>query len=453
MSRMPPLPGRRALQNYREGRTQRLLTLKAVRESLISVAGLVGRPVRNQASDEIGRVRDVIVRWAGDDEYPPVTGLVVGVARRDAYVPVEQVAVLGHDEIVLSSARLDLRDFGRREGEVTLVRDVLDHQLVDVDGVKVVRAADLYLAPVKEATKETFRLVGVDVSAQSLLRRLGPAHRRTRPTPDKVIDWAAIQPFGTPTGPSGDVKLRTPHQGLRRLRPGEVADLLEDLSRQARRELLLVLEPEAAADALEEMEPRELSALLAESPPEETAELVARMEPDEAVEALRDLEEEDRQEILGYMPEATATHLSVLLGYDDETAGGLMTSNLVLVTPEETVGQVRERLRDAELHRGDIDAVIVVDDAGRLMDDVTLFELFVARSATRMSELAGPPPVVTILADAPAQEVAARLIENRGSSLLVVDEEGRPLGRILADDVVDALMPDRGRVLFPTHPE
>lgn len=449
MSRMPPLPGRRALHHYREGRSQRLLTLKAVRESLVSVAGFVGRPVRNQAGDEIGRVRDVVVKWAGEDEYPPVTGLVVGIGRREAWVPIEQVRTLAAGGAELSSARLDLRDFGRREGEVTLIRDVIDHQLVDVDGVKVVRAADLYLAPVQGV----YRLVGVDVSAQTLLRRLGPSRWRTTATPDRVIDWAAIQPFGTPTGPSGEVRLRTPHQGLRRLRPGELADLLEELSHRERQQLLSVLEPEAAADALEEMEPRELNALLQESPPEEAAELVARMEPDEAVEALRELEQEDRDELLDLMPAEAADHLTRLLDYDDDTAGGLMTTNLVLVGPDERVEEVRERLRQMEGHRVDIDAVIVVDADGRVVDDVTLFELFVADPATRMAELAGPPPAVTILVDAPAEEVAQRLIENRGSSLVVVDDQGRPLGRILADDVVDALVPGRSRRLFAAHTE
>lgn len=448
MSRMPPLPGRRVLQHYREGRNQRLLTLKAIRESLVSVAGLVGRPVRNQKGAEIGVVTDVVAKWGGEDDYPPVTGLVVRVGRRDAYVPFDQVDKLDSDKILLKSARVDLRDFDRREGEVTLVRDVLDHQLVDVDGVKVVRAADLYLAPVYDS----LRLVGVDVSAQSLLRRLGPARWRTRPTPDKVIDWAAIQPFGTPTGPTGDVKLRTPHNGLRRLRPGEVADLLEALSRGARQDLLSVLEPEAAADALEEMEPRELNALLQEAPPEEAASLVARMEPDEAVDALRELEPEDREELLGHMPPATANRLLSLLDYEDDTAGGLMTTNLVLVTPDETVAAVRRGLRDAEEHRSDIDAVIVVDEDGRLLDDVTLFELFVAEPDAKMAELIRPPAPVTIHPDATAPEVVEALVESRGSSLLVVDFEGRPMGRILADDVVDSLIPDQARRHFPKLP-
>src|SRR2546426_10980520 len=120
MSRMPPLPGRRVLRHYREGRNQRLLTLKAVRESLISVAGLIGRPVRNQAGAEIGRVSDVGVKWGED--YPPVAGLVVRVGRRDAYVPFDQVSKLGSDEIQLRSAGVSLRDFSRREAATILGR-------------------------------------------------------------------------------------------------------------------------------------------------------------------------------------------------------------------------------------------------------------------------------------------------------------------------------------------
>ena len=446
MSRMPPLPGRRVLQQIREGRTHRLLTLKAVRESLLSVAGLVGRPVRNQAGDEIGHLGDVVAKWISEDDYPPVTGLVVKVGRREAYIPIDQVGTLAPGQVLLRSARLDLRDFSRRDGEVTLVRDVLDHQLVDVDGVKVVRASDLYLAPVNDV----WRLVGVDVGAQSLLRRLGPSRWRTLPTPDKVIDWAAIQPFGTPTGPSGEVRLRAPHQGLRRLRPGELADLLEDLGRSARQELLSVLEPEAAADALEEMEPRELTALLQEAPAEDAAELLSHMEPDEAVEALRELEDDDREELLGHMEQATADELTRLLDYDHDTAGGLMTTNLVLVGLDETVAQVRGRLRTSAEDSADIDAVIVVDEDGRLVDDVSIFELFMAEAQTTMADLVGGPTPVTIGVEAPPEEVAAQLRENRRSSLLVLDDEARPIGRILADDVVDALMPaEHGRGLFP----
>ena len=133
-----------------------------------------------------------MARWSDGQTYPPVTGLVIRVGRRLAFVPASAIDRIAHAEVLLRSARLDLRDVVRRPGEVLLAKDVLDHQLVDVDGVQVIRAADLYLAEVLGR----IRLVGADVSTSTLLRRLGPRRWRPLPTPDRVIDWAAIQPFG-----------------------------------------------------------------------------------------------------------------------------------------------------------------------------------------------------------------------------------------------------------------
>ena len=135
----------------RRQRSQRLLANRTVRDAIISLAGIVGCPVRNQAGAEIGRLGDVVCRWTGDETYPPVTGLVVKVGRRLAFVSATAIDTIRHDAIVLSSARLDLVDFAPRPGEVTLFDQVLDHQLVDVDGVQVIRAADLYLAPLLRA--------------------------------------------------------------------------------------------------------------------------------------------------------------------------------------------------------------------------------------------------------------------------------------------------------------
>jgi len=434
-----PSPGR-VLQRHRQGRTRRLLANRAVAEALISVAGLAGRPVTNPAGAEIGRVVDVVVRWDGAP-YPPMTGLVVRVGRRRAFVPADRVARIDHQGVRLSSAQLHLADFERREGELTLLADVVDHQMVDVDGIRVIRASDLYLARVGAA----YRLVGVDVGLQSLARRLGPARWRARPTPDRVIDWAAIQPFGGP----GTIRLSRPNQELRRLLPAELADLLEDLGRRERHALLEALGPEAAADALEEMDAVELGALLRETPADEAAELVAEMEPDEAAEALRDLPEEDRSDILGAMETDDAERLRELLAYTEGTAGGLMTSVVVTVSPDETVAGIRERLRREVDHREEIDAVLVVDEDGRLVDDVSVFELLLADPGVRLGDLVAAPWPVVVDADAPFEEVVERLIDNRRSSIVVVDAEGRPAGRILADDVVDALVPGRGRIHFP----
>jgi flagellar motility protein MotE (MotC chaperone)/CBS domain-containing protein len=439
MARRPPIPA--SLRQRREQRTRRLLAVRAVRDSIVSLAGLLGAPVRNQAGQEVGRIVDFVARWDGAEPYPPVTGLVVRVGRQEAYVPGDNVAQLSDDAATLRSAQLDLREFERRAGEVLLARDVLDHQLVDVDGIQVIRAADLYLAKVGQ----DLLLVGVDVSMQTLARRLGPRRWRTKPTPEKVIDWAAIAPFGAPVG---NVRLRTSHAGLHRLRPGELADLLEDLGRPARQELLAALEPEAAADALEEMDPDELETLLRETPPDQAAALLAEMEPDEAADALRNLAEDERSELLEHLEAPQRQALAGLLDYDEDSAGGLMTTFIVSAHPDELVGDVRARLRDERDHGNDVDSVVLLDELARLIDDVSLFELAVADGRTAMAELAAEAPPVTVTPQAELKEVAERLVASRRSSVLVADGD-RVLGRILADDLIDALLPERGRFHFP----
>ena len=441
--------------HQRRRRTRRILASEGVFDSIVSLAGLLGRPVRNQTGQEIGRLEDVVARWADGQVYPPVSGLVIRVGRRLAFVPASAIDRIGHAEVMLRSARLDLRDVQRRAGEVLLAKDVLDHQLVDVEGVQVIRAADLYLAEVIGR----IRLVGADVSNATLLRRLGPRRWRPRPTPDRVIDWAAIQPFaesagreGTVNGTTAAVRLKTTNEGLHRLRPGELADLLEDLRRDERRELLAALSPDEAADALEEMQPEDLEQLLRESDPPEAARLLAAMEPDEAADALRDLPLAVRAEVLRYIPSATALALRDLLGYDEDEAGGIMTTALVTAKSGEKVKKVVDRLSGARTHGVDLDAVAVVDDDGRLLDDVAVLDVLLALRAdpdTRMSALLGDEDVVTVSPHASADEVAGQLIEARRHSMVVVDESGCPIGRILADDVLDALVPTKGRFHFP----
>jgi CBS domain-containing protein len=436
------VPGRRLLHpRWQQQRERRITAVRAVREALLSLAGLLGRPVVNQAGEEIGGLVDLVARWA-DDPYPPVTGLVVRVARRQVFVPAEQVVELDRHGARLRSARLDLREVERRPGEVLLARDVLDHQLVDTDGIKVIRAADLYVARVGEA----WRLVGVDVGVQTLLRRLGPARFRWLPTPERVIDWAAIQPFGIDPG---GVRLRASSRRLHRLRPAELADLLEDLGRPARQALLAELDPATAADALEEMDPGELDALLHELSDEQAATLVASMESDEAADALRDLEPGERDELLARLPAATAQRLRRLLAYPEDRAGGIMTSDLVVVGEQMTVAAVAERLREVAADQPDLDTVVAVDAGGRLVDEISILELLLAAPDQRVSELVGPPWPVTVGPEATVDEAADALVDNRRNSVLVVDDRGRPLGRIQADDVVDALLPGRGRLHFP----
>jgi CBS domain-containing protein len=429
------------------GYSQRLMTSRQVRQNIISLVGLDGRPVLNQSGEEVGHLADLVARVHNGDDYPAVTGIVVRVGRRRAYLDAGAIDRVDRRSVTLRTARMDLREFHRREGEVLLARDILDHQLVDTDQIQVIRAADLYLAQVGDQV----RLVGVDVSIQTLLRRLGPKRFRWRPTPDRVIDWAAIESFGedSPEDPAA-VKLRAPNSALRRLRPAELADVLEALGRPGRKELLASLDGDLAADALEEMEPDELTALLREMEPTQAADLVARMEPDEAAEALRELPADEQAQLLAHMPPATQRELARLLGYPADEAGGVMTTVIACAAPEETVEEVRKRLVKLAKHQTEIDSVAVLDAEGRVIGDVSAFDLLVNKAAKPLADLIDPEnPPVTLRPDADLDAVATEMVESRRSSLLVVDDEGKPLGRILSDDILDALVPGHGRLHFP----
>lgn len=419
--------------------------LRELRDQLISLAGILKQPVLNGVGEEVGDLVDVITIWSGDDVYPAISGLVVRVGRRRAFVPAAHVASISPMGATLSSAQLDLREFTLRDREVSLAKEVLDHELVDLNGASVVRSADLYLAEVSGE----YRLVGAEVGFEAILRRLGPARWRHRVTPRRVIDWADIQAFA-PKG-LGGARLSSPASTLRRLRPAQLAVMLERLRSDARADLLHTVDVGFAADALEEMDSRQVTSLLSEIAVSHAAELLAEMEPDEAAEALRDVGQKRRETLIAALPPDIARELSSLLIFGQHEAGGFMTTAMVLVKPADTVREVRIVIAEHVRHHGEIDAVIVVDADNRLIDDVTIVELFLAEPHQTIESLIGPPWPITVSPDADEEEVAAQLLHARHSSVIVIDGDGRPIGRVFTDDVIDALTGQAERWQRPRH--
>jgi Mg/Co/Ni transporter MgtE len=307
-----------------------------------------------------------------------------------------------------------------------------------------VRASDLYIATVKGHV----RLVGVDVSFRSILRRLGPKRLRTRPTPELVIDWATIQSFGGQETTQQNLKLGAHRKELRKLRPGELADLLEDLGRDERQEILSALPKEEAADILEEMEPKEVETVLRESTKQEAGIFLSNMEPDEAADALRDIDENLRKELLEQMTIDSAARVRKVLSYDEAAAGGFMNTALFRADASESVARVRTRLLAGTTDLKEIESV-VIEDGGKFVYDLSLIDLLIADTHKKISNLITPPETVTVAPDATIGKVAALLVESRRSSILVVDEGQKALGRIFADDIVDALLPEIGFFHFP----
>ena len=409
-----------------------VLTRKGIQSSLVSVAGIIGRPVKDQDGKDLGKLLDFVVRHGGET-YPPVSGLIVKVAGRRAYIDGARIAKLTKDEITLSSAKVNLNEYQRRSGEQLLDGDVLDHQIVDVNGLRVVRTSDLYLAPLDKE----IRLVGVDVSFRSFVRRIFPGTFGRKPGVDQVIDWASVASLADD---GGVVRTTATREALSKLRPADIADIIEDLEGREQSALIELLDPDLAADALEEMEDDELQGLLRGISDERAAELLSHMEPHESAEVLRDLDEEHSESILAQMAPAMAKQLRRLVEFDETHAGGIMTTHMLIVKESDTVSDALKLLVDHR-ERDISDGVTVVDSKGKLLDHIQIIELIAAKPSEKLETLVKAPFPTAVGIDTPLEDVIEEFSNNRGSSVIVVDEKGKPVGRILADDIIDAMVP------------
>ena len=429
----PPVTGINTVAKRITGRRDSVLERKNIRDALVSVAGLIGRPIRDETGRDIGKLVDIVVRH-GETTYPPVSGLIVKVGNSTSFIDASSISKFTHDEIRLSSMKVNLEEYKRRPGESLLDADVLDHQIVDVNGLRVVRSSDLYLAPLDRE----IRVVGVDISFRSFVRRIFPGSLSRRPTPEHVVDWAAVASLADGTGV---VRSSEPRAALSQLRPADLADLIEDLAGREQSALIELLDPDLAADALEEMEDDELQGLLRGLPSQRAAELISRMEPDESAEVLRDLDVDHRESIFAEMDSKIAAQLRKLVSFDETLAGGIMTTHILVTRETDTVGDALKLL--VENRERDIsDGVVVVDAKGKLLDHIQIIELVAAKSSAELSTLIGPPFPTAINSNTRLKEVIEEFANNRGSSIIVIDEKNKPVGRILADDLVDALTSD-----------
>ena len=212
---------------------------------MLYLSQLLGRPIYDSSRDRIATISDILVRY-GDDDHPPVIGLVARLRRRDFFISNKKIADLGEKGARMNSAVLDLTPFERREGEVLLGKDVLDNQLIDVDGKRVVRVNDVQLID----TGDSWRVSGADVSLQGFLRRLMPKGFYGSGRPVEVIDWADVGYLATDTA-TATVQLKSSKNKLSRLHPVEIAQLAETLSPLHRTEVVESLDDEIAADTLE----------------------------------------------------------------------------------------------------------------------------------------------------------------------------------------------------------
>jgi magnesium transporter len=404
---------------------------------------LLNAPIVLAEGTEIARAQDFVVRF-GAEPHPPVSGLVARVGRDAFYISASVAEEYAERGIRLSASTFDLRPFERRDGEVLLRRDILDKQLIDIDGRRVVRANDLLLAMVDRR----YRLVGVDVSVTALWRRLGPQRMTANLRSREVIDWEEVESFATDVPM---VRLRVSHQGISRLHPVEIAQILDDLSPRQGQEILEAMDDETAADVVEELHPNDAADLLERLDPERAADILEEMAPDDAADVLAEMEDDDSDALLDLMERDESEDVRALLDYaeahDEDAAAGLLTTELVAIPPSGTAGAALSLLRSLEqvpdplYHLHLVEALAGAPERRRLIGTVPVRALLLVDPATPLTAIA-EEHLLTVKLDEPAREVAHTMAEYNLSTIPVVDDDGCLLGVIQIDDAIDALLPD-----------
>jgi CBS domain-containing protein len=413
---------------------------------MLFLSRLVGRPVRDRDGESFGKVRDLIV--ALGENYPPVTGLVVRVAGgRDIFLPWTDVEEIDADGARLRTTLIDMATFRQRPNEIRLWLDLLDKQIVDVEDRKIVRVNDIQLAPVEGH----LRLVAVDVGLAGILRRLGlsgPGERLARALhleAENYIEWEDVDPVESSVS---SLKLRVPHAALGTLHPADVAHIVEQLAPRDRTGILAALDDERAADVLEELAADDQVDILEALSPEKAADILEEMGPDEAADLVADLSEERQEQLLGLMEPEDASDVRELLAYGEETAGGLMTTDFITVTPEMTAEQVIGMLRQLHPDADQVYYLYVTDADEMLVGTITLRGLIVASPATPVRDFMRPDPISVSL-DLDAEQVGAAIARYNLLALPVVDAEGRMQGIVTVDDALERALGEGWRKRLP----
>jgi magnesium transporter len=407
------------------------------------LSDLIGLPVRDSAGAPLARLLDLIIRPDFVEPYPPVTGLVARLRRRAFFIPWDQVARADEVGITLNSATVSLEPFRRREGEVLLVRDVLDKQLVDVEGRRVVRANDLQIT----LRDGKLGIVAVDVSQRAIVRRLLPRRWRQGAETRALIDWTDLEIFA---GQLPTVKLKVPHDRLARLHPVDIARIIDALSYRQGAEIVESLDLETAADTLEEMSPARQADILEGMDEERAADILDEMEPDDAADLLADLSEQKAESLLDKMDPEQAEDVRDLMAYEEDTAGGIMTPEMVMVPVELSVGEAMRYLRERAEMPELIYYVYVVDSLteGRLLGVLSLRDLLLADPAADVSSVM-ETDLQTARPDDEARDVARIIAEYNLLALPVTDDQGHLLGVVTVDDAMELLLPEGWRRRLP----
>jgi len=405
------------------------------------VSELIGDPVLDCLEQNVGKVKDIIVTLG--EPFPKVMGLLVRLSdgkREDKVILIGEIDHIGKQFVSTRPPENRIVWTTIREGSVLLMRDVMDQQIVDLDGARVIRVNDLKLAKVDQDV----RLIAADVGLRGMLRRLGLEKTISwflalfgKKTPEQLIGWDHVQDL------SGG-KISIPSKTITDLHPADVAQIISQVRPDDKTAIVSALSNKTAAEALHELEPMLAAVLIAKLDTKKALGILERMPVDEVADILGDLPPEKSQQLLSLMRVRKAAQIQKLLQHKDETAGGLMTTEFIALpqnlTAERAISKLREIAPDAET----IYYLYVMDEAEHLVGVLSLRRLIISPPDKLIFEIMIKESI-TVSPEMNQREVANVISKYNLLAVPVVDQDKKILGIVTVDDVMDFILPPISR--------
>ncbi len=404
---------------------------------------LLGAKAYDVAGNYVGRVREFFIEPA---EAPNRVSHYL--LSRGHFQPLvakhNQVASVAPGKMELNVSERALELYQPNESWLAVQKDLLDQQIIDTSGRKVVRVNDVDLTPLRTNGNVELRLAQVDVGLPGAVRRLlqgvvpsGVVRKLQSKLPQSGIRWEFVNLVEP--DPMRRLKLRITHEKLEDLHPADIAEIMEDLSAAERQGIIASLDEETAAAVLAELDERLTTQIVEKLDPEKAADILEEMAPDAAADLLGDLSKETSEELLHEMPGQEADEVRELLEFDPATAGGMMNPDFVFVGEASTREEVLEWMRGQEFNLDQLDTIVLLDSAAKFSGAVPVARLLMAANDQRMTELR-MEPLLSLPPNADDNEVFELFDKYNLRMLTVIDKEKRPIGAITVDDVVSHLL-------------
>lgn len=405
------------------------------------LSNMLGRPVYDSTGEKLGTVSDLAISTG--EVFPRITSLAFKGPGRTPFMISwrKYVEDFTEDEVRLNTESYNIRFSYLQPTEVLLARDLLDQQIVDTQGLKIVRVNDLKLSP----SGSQLRLLGAEVGVRGILRGLHPllekavvsgAKLLNRKIEEKIIAWNYMDLLDRDLS---KVKLSVTHKRLDELHPADVADILEQLDPKQRAEVFNHLDDARSAEVIAELEDEFQAETLDDMEDSEVSGLLGQMDPDDAADIIRDLPYEKAETLLRLMGVEDAAEIRRLLGYRENTAGGMMTTRFVALSEDDTVGEAIETLRHLDEDFPTVHYVYVLDeDSEKLVGVMSMRTLVLAHNDTRLGDVMYAD-IISVPPDEDEEEVASDISKYDLVALPVVDEGGHMLGLVTVDDALDVI--------------